>query len=119
MRLLEYESKEILRKYGVPLPTGEVVSDAEGIQIQGPVVLKAQIPLGGRGKAGGIVEVSSKDEAKIKVKHLLSTEVRGYRAQKILVEEKMEVAQEFSWPSPMIRWPNPLWLSFRKRGVWT
>jgi succinyl-CoA synthetase beta subunit/citryl-CoA synthetase large subunit len=95
MRLLEYEAKEILRKYGVPLPIGQVVSDTEGIQIQGPVVLKAQIPLGGRGKAGGIVEVSSKDEAKSKVKHLLSTEVMGYRAKKILVEEKVEVAQEF------------------------
>jgi succinyl-CoA synthetase beta subunit len=95
MRLLEYESKEILRKYGVPLPSGQVVSNSEGIQIHGPVMLKAQIPLGGRGKAGGIIEVSSKDEAKARIEHLLSTEVRGFRPKKILVEEKVEVAQEF------------------------
>ena len=95
MRLLECESKEILRRYGIPLPTGEVVSEAEEIQIEGPVMLKAQIPLGGRGKAGGIIGVSSRDEAITQVKHLFSTEVRGYRAKKILVEEKVEIAQEF------------------------
>ncbi len=95
MRLLEYESKEILRKYGIPLPRGEVISDMEEIQMEGPVVLKAQIPLGGRGKAGGIIEVPSRDQAKAKIEHLLSTEVRGYLPKKILAEEKVEVAQEF------------------------
>ncbi len=95
MRLLEYESKEILKKYGIPVPTGQVVSKPKGIKTDGPVVLKAQIPLGGRGKAGGIIEVSSLEEAKSKIQHLLSMEVRGYRPKKILVEEKVEVTQEF------------------------
>lgn len=95
MRLLEYESKEILRKYGISLPAGHVVSKPEGIKTDGRVVLKVQIPLGGRGKAGGIIEVSSLEEAKSKIQHLLSLEVRGYRAKKILVEEKVEVTQEF------------------------
>ncbi|MGD8984040.1 MAG: acetate--CoA ligase family protein [Desulfobacteraceae bacterium] len=95
MRLLEYESKEILKKYGIPVPTGQVLSRSEDLQMQGPIVLKAQIPLGGRGKAGGIIEVSSRDQAKAKIEHLLSTEVRGYRSRKILVEEKTAVEQEF------------------------
>lgn len=95
MRLLEYESKEILRKYGISLPAGHVVSKPEGIKTDGRVVLKVQIPLGGRGKAGGIIEVSSLEEAKSKIQHLLSLEMRGYRAKKILVEEKVEVTQEF------------------------
>ena len=51
MRLLEYESKEILKKYGILVPTGQVLSRSEDLQMQGPIVLKAQIPLGGRGKA--------------------------------------------------------------------
>jgi len=95
MRLLEYESKEILKKYGIPVATGQVVSGSEDLQMDGPVVLKAQIPLGGRGKSGGIIVAESRKEAKSGIEQLLSTEVRGYRSQKILVEEKMEVAQEF------------------------
>ncbi len=55
MRLLEYESKEILKKHGISVPPAQLISSSRGLQIGGPVVLKAQIPLGGRGKAGGIV----------------------------------------------------------------
>jgi len=95
MRLLEYESKEILKAYGIPLPNGKVVSSAEGIQIHGPVMLKAQIPIGGRGKAGGVSEAASEAEARAEASHLLSTPLRGYKPKKILMEEKVEVAQEF------------------------
>jgi succinyl-CoA synthetase beta subunit/citryl-CoA synthetase large subunit len=95
MRLLEYESKEILKKYGIPMPTGQAVCRSQELQMDGPVVLKAQVPIGGRGKAGGIIEVSSKQQAKAKVEHLLSTEIKGYMPRAILAEEKMEVAQEF------------------------
>jgi succinyl-CoA synthetase beta subunit len=95
MRLLEYESKEILSKYGIPVPTGQIISRGKELQMDGPVVLKAQIPLGGRGKAGGIIELSSVDHAKAHIDHLLSTEVRGYIPKKILAEEKVEVAQAF------------------------
>jgi succinyl-CoA synthetase beta subunit/citryl-CoA synthetase large subunit len=95
MRLLEYESKEILKKYGIPLPMGQVVSRSEDLQMDGPIVLKAQIPLGGRGKAGGIIEAERQEEAKSGIEHLLSTEVKGYRPKKILVEEKIAVEQEF------------------------
>ena len=95
MRLLEIEAKEILMKYRIPTPPGQLVSSAEEIKIDGPVMLKTQIPLGGRGKAGGILEVSSQGETKAKLEKLFSTQVKGYRPKKILVEEKMEVEQEF------------------------
>jgi succinyl-CoA synthetase beta subunit len=95
MRLLEHESKEILRRYKIPLPSGYVVESAAKIQeVNGPVMLKAQIPLGGRGKGGGIIEVSSLGEARNKTEHLLSTRTRGYTPKKVLVENKMAVAQE-------------------------
>ena len=95
MRLLEYESKEILMKYKISTPLEQLVSSAEEIKIHGPVMLKVQIPLGGRGKAGGILEVSSQGETKAKLEKLLSTQMKGYRPKKILVEEKIEVEQEF------------------------
>ncbi len=94
MRLLEYESKEILKKHGISVPSAQLISSSRGLQIGGPVVLKAQIPLGGRGKAGGIVEVASQEEAQAKAGELLSTRIRDYLPKKLLVEEKADVAQE-------------------------
>lgn len=95
MRLLEYESKEILKKYGIPVPAGQEVSRSKDLQMEGPVVLKAQIPIGGRGKAGGIIEAERREEAISGIEHLLSTDVRGYRPKKILAEEKIAVEHEF------------------------
>ena len=95
MRLLEYESKEILKEYGIPVPTGQAVSRSKDLQMEGPVVLKAQIPLGGRGKVGGIIKAERREEVESGIEHLLSTEVRGYRPKKILVEERIAVEQEF------------------------
>jgi succinyl-CoA synthetase beta subunit/citryl-CoA synthetase large subunit len=95
MRLLEYESKEILHGHGILVPKGQLVSPPEPIRIDGPILLKAQIPIGGRGKAGGILECESGAEATAKVGELLSREVRGYRSKRLLAEEKIEVQQEF------------------------
>jgi succinyl-CoA synthetase beta subunit len=95
MRLLEYESKEILKEYGIAVPTGQTVSSSKDLQIEGPVVLKAQVPIGGRGKTGGIIEAERREEARSGIEYLLSTDVRGYRPKKILVEEKIAVEHEF------------------------
>jgi succinyl-CoA synthetase beta subunit len=95
MRLLEYESKEILNEYGIPVPTAQTVSRSRDLQMEGPVVLKAQIPIGGRGKVGGIIEAESREEARSRIEHLLCTEIREYRPKKILVEEKIAVEHEF------------------------
>ena len=95
MRLLEYESKEILGKYQISTPTAMVISKGEPLDIKGPVVLKSQIPVGGRGKSGGILAASTNDDAKTHIEHLFSTALKGYKATKILIEEKMQVKQEF------------------------
>ena len=94
MRLLEYESKEILAKRGIPTPASIVVSSPGGVSLPLPVVIKAQIPLGGRQKAGGVVEALDKKEAEHKIEQMLSSTVRGYRVNKVLVEEKLEIEQE-------------------------
>ena len=95
MRLLEFEAKEILKKYGVALPASQLVSSEEEFKFTAPTVLKAQIPIGGRGKAGGVVEVNSSEQAKAEIKNLLNKKIRGYGAGKLLAEEKVDVAREF------------------------
>jgi len=95
MRLLEHESKEILRLFGIPTPKGQLVSGPGPLEIKGPVMLKAQIPIGGRGKTGGIIEASTEEDIRSGIERILSTPVRGYKPTKVLVEEKTEVVQEF------------------------
>jgi succinyl-CoA synthetase beta subunit/citryl-CoA synthetase large subunit len=95
MRLLEHESKRILEKYRIALPVGRLVGQGEPLTIDGPVMLKAQIPIGGRGKAGGILEATQAEEARQKVSHLLQINIRGYIPKSVYMEEKKAVKQEF------------------------
>jgi len=95
MRLLEYEAKKILASYNIPIPEGKVVSSTEEIELNKPVIIKSQIPIGGRGKAGGVLEASSIQDAKQKINNLLITPIRGYLPKKLLIEEKVKVKQEF------------------------
>ena len=95
MRLLEYESKEILATKGIPTPAGIVISRPGPVSLPPPVIIKAQIPLGGRQKAGGVAEALDQKEAEYRVEQMLSSTVRGYRVNKVLVEEQLDIAQEF------------------------
>lgn len=95
MRLLEFESKKILKQYQIVTPQGMVAQLENDLDINFPVMLKAQIPTGGRGKAGGILEASTMDEANAGIEQLLCTWIRGYKPTKILVEEKTAVEREF------------------------
>jgi succinyl-CoA synthetase beta subunit len=95
MRLLEHESKRILEKYRIALPVGRLVGQGEPLTIDGPVMLKAQIPIGGRGKAGGILEATQAEEARQKVSHLLQSNIRGYIPKSVYMEEKKAVKQEY------------------------
>jgi succinyl-CoA synthetase beta subunit/citryl-CoA synthetase large subunit len=95
VRLLEFESKEILRRYQIATPSANLVSKGDSFDLKDPVILKPQVPIGGRSKAGGILTASTHEEAKAKIKHLLSTKIGSYNAKKILMEEKLEVDREF------------------------
>jgi succinyl-CoA synthetase beta subunit len=95
VRLLEYESKEILRKYLIPTPDGKLFSPKDQIDMDRPVVLKAQIPIGGRGKAGGILDSFTSGEANARMKALFSRRLRGYRVKKVLVEDRVQAEKEF------------------------
>lgn len=96
MRLLEYESKEILAKKGIPIPSGVLVSGHEYVTTPIPAMIKAQVPIGGRQKAGGVVDAKDKKEVIAKLEQMLGSSVRGYRVNKVLVEEKLaDITQEF------------------------
>ena len=99
MRLLEHEAKSIFSKYGIPVPRGELAtSPSEGRKIASelntPVAVKAQLPVAGRGKAGGILFADSPSEAEMAVKRLVNKKIGGIEVNSVLVEEKIFIRRE-------------------------
>ncbi|OPY83546.1 MAG: Succinyl-CoA ligase (ADP-forming) subunit beta [Syntrophorhabdus sp. PtaU1.Bin153] len=99
MRLHEYEALDIFEQVGIPVPRRGVAGTMhEALQVAGeigyPVMLKAQVLVGGRGLAGGIKTASTPDELKERAEELLSCEIKGLPVRKILVCEKVEIARE-------------------------
>jgi succinyl-CoA synthetase beta subunit len=99
MKLHEYQSKQIFSKYGIKIPKGRVASTAsEAKQIAeelgGNVVIKSQVLVGGRGKAGGIKVAKNPDEAEQFATQILGMEIKGLPVRKVLVDEAASIAQE-------------------------
>ncbi len=100
MKLLEYEAKRVMREYGIPVPRGDVAtkaSDAEALarDIGGPVALKAQIAVSGRGKAGGILFADGSDRAKEVAHSLLGSTIKESLVNSLLVEEQLDVTDQY------------------------
>jgi len=98
VKLLEYQAKKVFRDYGIPTPRGELVDSAikarEAADELGAVAIKAQLPVGGRGKAGGIQFADSPDEAESVAELLLGSEIKGVEVERLLVEEKLDIVDE-------------------------
>jgi succinyl-CoA synthetase beta subunit len=99
MKLLEYASKEILSKYGVPVKKNRLcktVNEVKAVldEFAFPVVVKAQVPVGGRGKAGGIKVAKDKVEALSYTAQILKMEIKGLPVKKILIEEAARIKTE-------------------------
>ncbi len=95
MKLFEYMAKAVLRKYGIPVPDGFVVSSADQIRnVRGPVMVKAQVLIGGRGKAGGIKPADGVDETRKVTASILGMSIGGYITKEVLIEQRLDVAQE-------------------------
>ncbi len=100
MKIHEYQAKKILREYGLPLPEGrvaettdEAVAAAEALG-GWPVVIKAQVHTGGRGKAGGVKLAHNLDEAKAHAQAILGMSIKGITVGKVLVEAGVEIERE-------------------------
>jgi len=94
----EAEAKALLRQAGIPVPPGELCRDAEAAAAAvgrlGRCAVKAQVPSGKRGKAGGIRLVNDPQEARAAAKAILGMEIAGHRVERVLVEKCADIAQE-------------------------
>lgn len=100
MRLQEYQGKELFRRVGIPIVEGKVAltpAEAEEIarELGGPVVVKAQVLVGGRGKAGGIKLAQTPQQARTHAETILAMTIKGERVRKVLVTKAVEIEREF------------------------
>jgi succinyl-CoA synthetase beta subunit len=99
VNLHEYQAREILRRHGIPVPEGEVVTTpqaarAAATRLGGSVVVKAQVHAGGRGKAGGVKLAKSAEEAEAVAAKILGMTIKGLTVQKVLVVPATDIASE-------------------------
>jgi succinyl-CoA synthetase beta subunit len=99
MNIHEYQAKEIFARFGIPVPPGTVVrtpaeAESAAARIGKPVVVKAQVLVGGRGKAGGVKIAQTPAEAKEKAAAILGMDIKGEKVQKVLVTEAVDIARE-------------------------
>lgn len=98
MKLHEYQAKEIFARYGLPVQRGVVIDRPEqvaALDLGYPVVIKAQVLVGGRGKAGGIKLARTRPEAEAHTRAILGMEIKGERVERVLVTEAAEIDAEF------------------------
>jgi len=99
MKLHEYQSKGLFARYGIPIPKGQVATTATEVrtiakELGGWVVVKSQVLVGGRGKAGGIRLAKSPQEAEELAAQILSMEIKGLPVRKVLVDEAANIKSE-------------------------
>ena len=98
MKLLEYQAKEVLASLGIAIPPGRVARTpdeaAEAAGELGPVAVKAQVPVGGRGKAGGIKLAQTPDEARAAAQQIIGMDIKGHRVPLVYCEGALDIGQE-------------------------
>ncbi|MFZ2059044.1 MAG: ADP-forming succinate--CoA ligase subunit beta [Acidimicrobiales bacterium] len=100
MDLVEYQGKQYFARYGMPIPPGEVadtVAEAEAAaeRLGYPVVVKAQVQAGGRGKAGGVKLASSRAEVTEHAGNILGMDIKGHLVRRLWIEEATDIAKEY------------------------
>jgi succinyl-CoA synthetase beta subunit len=98
MKLLEYQAKEVLASLGIPIPPGRVARTPDEAAAAagelGPVAVKAQVPVGGRGKAGGIKLARTPEEARSAAEQIIGMDIKGYRVPLVYCEGALDIARE-------------------------
>jgi succinyl-CoA synthetase beta subunit len=100
VKLQEYRSKEILARHGVPVQQGETTTTPEEARaaaerIGGPVVVKAQVLVGGRGKAGGVKLAKDPIETETRAREIIGLDIKGVTVKTVLVAPAADIAKEF------------------------
>jgi succinyl-CoA synthetase beta subunit len=98
--LYEYQGKELFRRAGIPVSEGRLATTPEEAreaaeELGGPVVVKAQVLTGGRGKAGGIKLAATADEAEERAEEILGLDIRGHVVRKLWIESASDIAKEY------------------------
>ena len=99
MKLHEFQAKQLLARAGIPIPDGHLATtpqeaEAAARAIAAPVAVKAQVHVGGRGKAGGIKVAKTPDEARAAASAILGMDIKGLRVEKVYVERAADVDRE-------------------------
>ena len=100
MDLMEYQAKELFAKHGVPVTVGTVVTDAADAEAAaeangGRVVVKAQVKIGGRGKAGGVKLANDPQDAVTKAGEILGMDIKGHTVHRVLIAPAADIAEEY------------------------
>src|SRR6188474_1334993 len=100
MDLYEYQGKQFFATYGIPVSPGEAVTTVDDAvaaaeRIGYPVVVKAQVQVGGRGKAGGIKLASSADEVRTHASNILGMDIKGHRVDLVWIEVASDISEEY------------------------
>ncbi len=96
MQLLEYQAKQLLRQAGLPVPRGVFIAAHEVVpEVALPVVVKSQVPVGGRGKLGGVKRAGTPQELAPVIATVLQKEIKGHKPIGVLLEEALEIAAEY------------------------
>src|SRR3954469_20473700 len=98
--LYEYQGKELFRRYGIPVSEGRLATTPEEARLAaeelgGPVVVKAQVLTGGRGKAGGVKLADSARDAEQKARDIIGLDIRGHVVEKVWIEQASEIEKEY------------------------
>jgi succinyl-CoA synthetase beta subunit len=98
--LFEYQGKQFFARYGIPVSDGEAVTDVDAAvaaadRVGYPVVVKAQVQVGGRGKAGGIKLASNADEARQYATDIIGMDIKGHTVEVVWVEHASDISEEY------------------------
>jgi succinyl-CoA synthetase beta subunit len=99
MKIHEYQARDIFCRFGIPFPRSKVAYSPDEVsqiakEFNTPVVVKAQVHVGGRGKAGGIKLANTPQEAKLVAQDILGMEIKGLKVEKVLVAEAIDIKSE-------------------------
>ncbi len=100
MKIHEFQARELLKSYGINVPPGKVAATAEEAksiadELGGSVVVKAQVLVGGRGKAGGVKLASSAEDAEAKAKEILGLTIKELPVERVLVARSIDIEKEY------------------------